>query len=165
MWGHLLPITIIQYFLLSFFLHLCNIKSQGLLVNLTTLHHTIQVTCTTLKEETVSLSECDHIYHVDVYYSLGRLWLRVGASVLSSEGHWLDSHGLHVEVSLGKILKPKLLLMCWSGPCMAPTSISVCMSYCKSLWTKASDKCPKGKCSLALSKDKYFNQHPKGHYN
>ena len=39
-----------------------------------------------------------------------------------------------MEVSLGKILRPKLLLKCWSAPHMA--AISVCMNYCKSLWTK-----------------------------
>ena len=32
---------------------------------------------------------------------------------------------LYVEVSLGKILNPKLLLMCWLAPCMAATDISV----------------------------------------
>ena len=36
-----------------------------------------------------------------------------------------DSPGLHVEVSLGKILNPRLLLMCWSAPCIAATAISV----------------------------------------
>ena len=30
------------------------------------------------------------------------------------DGRWFDFSGLHVEVSLGKILNPKLLLMCWS---------------------------------------------------
>ena len=30
---------------------------------------------------------------------------------------------LLVEVSLGKILNPKLLLMCWSAPCMAATAL------------------------------------------
>ena len=30
----------------------------------------------------------------------------------------------HVEVSMGKILNPKLLLMCWSAPVMAATAIS-----------------------------------------
>ena len=42
------------------------------------------------------------------------LWLRSRASILLSEGHWSDSHCLHVKVSLGK--NPKLLLMCWSAP-------------------------------------------------
>ena len=32
---------------------------------------------------------------------------------------------LVIEVSSGKILDPKLLLMCWSAPCMAATAISV----------------------------------------
>ena len=54
---------------------------------------------------------------------LGQMWLR--ASILSLEGCWFDSPGLHVEVSLGKILNPKLLLMCWSASCMAATAISV----------------------------------------
>ena len=49
------------------------------------------------------------------------------AQVLWSEGRWFDSLGLHVEVSLGKKLNLKLLLMCWSAPCMAATSISVWM--------------------------------------
>ena len=44
-----------------------------------------------------------------------------------SEGRCFDSPGLHVEASLGKILNPKLLLMCWSAPCMAATAISVWM--------------------------------------
>ena len=37
----------------------------------------------------------------------GRLWLRGRASVLLSKGRWFDSPGLHVRVSLGKILNPK----------------------------------------------------------
>lgn len=43
---------------------------------------------------------------------IGWLWLRGRASILLSEGSWFYSPGLHVEVSLGKILRPKLLLMC-----------------------------------------------------
>ena len=35
---------------------------------------------------------------------------------------------------------PKLLLMCWSAPCMAATGVCVCMNDCKLLLTKASDK-------------------------
>ena len=54
-----------------------------------------------------------------------RLWLRGRASVLLFEGRWFDSPGLHVEVSLGKILNPKLLLMCWLAPCMSATTFSV----------------------------------------
>ena len=34
---------------------------------------------------------------------------------------------VHVEVSLGKTLNPKLLPICWPAPCMAATSISVWM--------------------------------------
>ena len=51
--------------------------------------------------------------------------LRGRASVLLSEGHWFVSAGLHVKVSLGKILNPKLLLMCWSAPCVAAAAIGV----------------------------------------
>ena len=50
----------------------------------------------------------------------GRLWLRGGTSVLLSEGRLFRSSGLHVEVSLGK-----LLLMCWLASCMAASTISV----------------------------------------
>ena len=39
---------------------------------------------------------------------VGGLWLRSRASVLLLEGHWLESPGLHVEVSLGKTLNSKL---------------------------------------------------------
>ena len=46
------------------------------------------------------------------------------ASVLLSS-YWFNCTGLCVEVSLGKILNPKLLLMCCSAPCMAATAISV----------------------------------------
>ena len=49
-------------------------------------------------------------------------------------GCWFDSPGLHVEVSLGKIVKPKLLLMSSSLLCMAVTTISVWMNYCKLFW-------------------------------
>ena len=52
-------------------------------------------------------------------------WPMFKASVLSTKACWFDSPGLHVEVSLGKILIPKLLLMCWPAPCMAATTISV----------------------------------------
>ena len=50
------------------------------------------------------------------------------ASVSLSEGCWLVSPGLHVNLSMGKILNPKLLLMCWSAPCTVATTISVSMS-------------------------------------
>ena len=39
------------------------------------------------------------------------LWPRGRASVSLSEGRWFDFPGLHVEVSLGKILNPRPLLM------------------------------------------------------
>ena len=51
--------------------------------------------------------------------SCGQLGLRVRASILLSEGRWIDSPGLHVEVSLGNILNPKLLLMCRLAPCIS----------------------------------------------
>ena len=56
----------------------------------------------------------------------GQLWLRGRASILLLDNHWFDSPGVHVEVSLGKILNPKLLLMCWLAPCMVATIITVC---------------------------------------
>ena len=59
---------------------------------------------------------------------LWQLWLRGRANVLLSEGLWLDYPSLQVEVSLDKILDPKLLPMCWSALCLAATAISV--------WTK-----------------------------
>ena len=46
-----------------------------------------------------------------------RLWLRCRANVLLLEGRWFDSPGLDVEVTSGKILNPKLLLMCWPNKC------------------------------------------------
>ena len=55
----------------------------------------------------------------------GWLRLRGRVSLLLSEGWWFDSPGLQVEVSLGKILNPKLLLMCWLTPYMAATTISI----------------------------------------
>ena len=69
-----------------------------------------------------------------------RLWLRGRASVLISEGCWFDSPGVHVEVSLGKILNSKLLLMCWSAPCMTATTISVWIAV--SRFGQKRDKCP-----------------------
>ena len=80
---------------------------------------------------------------------LEQLWIRDRARVSLSEGRWIDSPGLHVEVSLGKILNPKLVLVCWSAPCMAATTISGCIDCCKSLWTKASAKYPTCKCILS----------------
>ena len=60
----------------------------------------------------------------------GALWLRGSASILLLEGHWYNSPGLYDKVSLGKILNPTLLIMCWSAPCMAATTISVWMYVC-----------------------------------
>ena len=56
-----------------------------------------------------------------------QLWLRGAASVLLSEGRWFDSPCVHVQVSLSKILNPKLLLMCLLAPSRAATAISVWM--------------------------------------
>ena len=56
-----------------------------------------------------------------------RLLLRGRASVWLQEDRWFRSPGLHVEMSLGKILNPKLLLMCWSAPCMTATAMRVRM--------------------------------------
>ena len=52
-------------------------------------------------------------------------YLSIGAAVAL---WWFDFPSLHVEVSLSKILNPKLLLMCWLAPCMAATDISVFMN-------------------------------------
>ena len=60
-----------------------------------------------------------------IWYLCGRLWLSGTASVLLSEGFCFSSPGLHVKVSLGKILNPELLLMFWSAPCMVATAIGV----------------------------------------
>ena len=75
-----------------------------------------------------------------VLMSSVRLWLRGRASVLIPEGCWFDSPGVHVEVSLGKILNSKLLLMCWSAPCMKATTISVWIAV--SRFGQKRDKCP-----------------------
>ena len=82
---------------------------------------------------------------------MGLFWVLWRAAVDRS----FDSPGLHVKVSLGKILNPKLLLMFWLAACMAATTISVsmfvCMNYCKLLWTKAPAKYPKCKWKFGLS--------------
>ena len=74
-------------------------------------------------------------------FDFEQLCLTDRATVLLSEGCWFSSPVLHVNVSLGKTLNPKLPLMCWLAPCLAATTISLCMNYCKSLWTKASARC------------------------
>ena len=60
-------------------------------------------------------------------------------------GCWLDFPGLHVEVSLGKILNPKTAPDVLVGT-LHGSHGHQCMNYCQSLWTKASAKCPKCKC-------------------
>ena len=57
-----------------------------------------------------------------------------------------NSPGVHADMSLGKTLNPKLLLM-WSAWQQLP-SVYECMYYCKSLWTKESDRCPKCECNM-----------------
>ena len=95
---------------------------------------------------------CHGVYHFiakrkESRLTVGRLWFRGKASVLLLEGRWLDSPVLHVELSLGKILNPKLLLMCW----LAATTICVWMY----IWItvghfgeKASAKIPAWKTSI-----------------
>ena len=56
-----------------------------------------------------------------------QLWLSGRASVLLIEGRWCESPGLHVKVSLGKILNPKLLLICGSAPTMQGLWMNRCM--------------------------------------
>ena len=56
-----------------------------------------------------------------------QLWLRVKPASCYRKIAGSIPPGLHVKMSLGKILSPKLLLMCWHAPCMAATAISVCM--------------------------------------
>ena len=65
------------------------------------------------------------VHNVFVQCTKHPLWGR--ASVLLSERRWFDCPGRHVQVSLGKMLNPKWILMCWSAPCMAATTISVWM--------------------------------------
>ena len=55
----------------------------------------------------------------------GQLWLR--GKPASRYREVVVRFPGHVEVSFGKILNPKLLLMCWSGPCMEATAMSVWM--------------------------------------
>ena len=70
--------------------------------------------------------------------------LKGKASILLSEGCWFDSPGLHVEVSLGKILNPQT-----ASDALVGTShgnhhcrcMKVCMNYRELLWTKTSTKC------------------------
>ena len=54
-----------------------------------------------------SHSEIDDTFITSGFIISGRLWLWGRASVLSSEDHWFDPPGLHVKVSLGKILNPQ----------------------------------------------------------
>ena len=55
-------------------------------------------------------------------------WGGCGSAVEPASCYWKVTSlipRLHVKVSLGKTLNPKLILMCWSAPCMAATTISV----------------------------------------
>ena len=84
-------------------------------------HNTSQHSSLRAMAQTPCLKAC---WEIPTAY-LGWLWLRGRASILSSEGRCFNSPCLPVEVSLDKILNSKLLLMCWSEPCMAATAISV----------------------------------------
>lgn len=60
-------------------------------------------------------------------------------NILLSEGCWLDSPGLHVKVSLDKILNPKTATDVLVGTLHGIHHyhfMNVCMNYCQSLWTK-----------------------------
>ena len=49
-----------------------------------------------------------------------------GSTVEPASCYWKVTGSIPlVEVSFGKILNPKLLLMCWLAPCMATTVVSV----------------------------------------
>ena len=78
----------------------------------------------------------------------GRLRLRGRASLLFLEGCWFDSPGLHVVVTLGKILNPTTapdVLVGTLHDSQHHPSMNVFTNYCKSIWPKASAKCPKCK--------------------
>ena len=60
-----------------------------------------------------------------------------------SEGNCFDSPGLHIEVSLDKTVNPKQLLVSTLYGSHCHQCMNACINYCKSLWTKVSDKCPK----------------------
>ena len=79
----------------------------------------------------------------DIYMIRGVCGSGSRATVLLSEGRWFYSPGLHVKVSLGKMLIPK------TAPCMAATAMNVCINYWWSLWTKASAKCCKWVCKYS----------------
>ena len=74
-------------------------------------------------EDGRNLNVVNSLWHVQTW--TGRLWIKGRARVLLLEGRWFYSPVLHVEVFLGKILNPRLLLMCWSAPCMTATTTSV----------------------------------------
>ena len=71
------------------------------------------------------------------------------ASVKLSEGCWFKSPDLHVEVSLGKIVNPKLVSS--SHGSHRHQCMNVCMNYWKSLWTKASARCECKRLTCAIS--------------
>ena len=59
------------------------------------------------------------------FFFLFRLWFKCSVDISLPEGCWFDYPGLHVEVSLGKLLNTKLQYAMHSAPCAAATS--VCM--------------------------------------
>ena len=81
------------------------------------------------------------------------LWTRGNNAVaqgqsqhLLSEGRWFDSPVLHVSVSFSKKLNPKTAPDVQLGTLHGSYRhhfMNLCVNYCKTLWTKASDKCPK----------------------
>ena len=81
----------------------------------------------------------------DLFYILGMISLSFGLLFCATcwylllEGCWFDSPGLHVKVSMGKKLNPKLVCTLHGG------QHHQCMNDCKSLWMKAPAKCPECK--------------------
>ena len=89
-----------------------------------------------------------YVYHLLCTFVLNTLigGQRGKASVLLLEGCWFDSPGLHVKVSLGKILNSKTapdVLVCTLHGSHHHQCMNICMIYCKLFWTKVSAKCPK----------------------
>ena len=105
-----------------------------------------------------------HIYQlVDINGWHGRLWLRGRASILLSEGCWCDSPGLHVQVSLGKILNPKTgtdVLDCTAATAiivwMNEVTLAKASAKCKCTYTDLSQICISTRGSDMHKYDNYF---------
>ena len=70
----------------------------------------------------------------------GRPWLRGRNSVSLLECRWFHPPGLHVEVSLSKILNPKLLTDVLVGTLHGShrhQCMNVCMNHCESFLDKS----------------------------